>query len=57
MQDPFPHLAPVSTRLAATAVATDCLRPPTPPRFHYAARIWDGVKKSSALAEYSRLLA
>ncbi|KAM5209960.1 nonsense-mediated mRNA decay factor SMG9 isoform 2-T3 [Hipposideros larvatus] len=25
--------------------------------FHYAARIWDGVKKSSALAEYSRLLA
>lgn len=24
--------------------------------FHYAARIWDGVKKSSALAEYSRLL-
>lgn len=26
-------------------------------RFHYAARIWDGVKKSSALAEYSRLLA
>lgn len=25
-------------------------------RFHYAARIWDGVKKSSALAEYSRLL-
>lgn len=30
--------------------------PPTH-RFHYAARIWDGVKKSSALAEYSRLLA
>ncbi|MEJ1286269.1 hypothetical protein NN561_017275 [Cricetulus griseus] len=27
------------------------------PQFHYAARIWDGVKKSSALAEYSRLLA
>uniref|UniRef100_G3U280 Nonsense-mediated mRNA decay factor SMG9 n=1 Tax=Loxodonta africana TaxID=9785 RepID=G3U280_LOXAF len=26
-------------------------------RFHYAARIWDGVRKSSALAEYSRLLA
>jgi len=25
-------------------------------RFHYAARIWDGVKKSSALAEYGRLL-
>uniref|UniRef100_K7FMC6 SMG9 nonsense mediated mRNA decay factor n=1 Tax=Pelodiscus sinensis TaxID=13735 RepID=K7FMC6_PELSI len=25
--------------------------------FHYAARIWDGVKKSSALSEYSRLLA
>ncbi|XP_003817625.1 nonsense-mediated mRNA decay factor SMG9 [Pan paniscus] len=25
--------------------------------FHYAARIWDGVRKSSALAEYSRLLA
>lgn len=25
-------------------------------RFHYAARIWDGVKKSSALSEYSRLL-
>ncbi|KAK2511697.1 hypothetical protein Q9966_016588 [Columba livia] len=24
--------------------------------FHYAARIWDGVKKSSALAEYGRLL-
>lgn len=24
--------------------------------FHYAARIWDGVKKSSALSEYSRLL-
>lgn len=28
-----------------------------PLRFHYAARIWDGVKKSSALSEYSRLLA
>lgn len=26
-------------------------------RFHYAARIWDGVKKSSALSEYSRLLS
>ncbi|KAJ8287661.1 hypothetical protein COCON_G00003200 [Conger conger] len=25
--------------------------------FHYAARIWDGVKKSSALSEYSRLLS
>uniref|UniRef100_A0A8C8I7G5 Nonsense-mediated mRNA decay factor SMG9 n=1 Tax=Oncorhynchus tshawytscha TaxID=74940 RepID=A0A8C8I7G5_ONCTS len=25
--------------------------------FHYAARIWDGVKKSSALSEYSRLQA
>lgn len=25
-------------------------------RFHYAARIWDAVKKSSALSEYSRLL-
>ncbi|XP_061919183.1 nonsense-mediated mRNA decay factor SMG9 isoform X1 [Entelurus aequoreus] len=24
--------------------------------FHYAARIWDGVKKSTALSEYSRLL-
>ncbi|MGH0174308.1 UNVERIFIED_CONTAM: hypothetical protein FKN15_009394 [Acipenser sinensis] len=27
------------------------------PGFHYAARIWDGVKKSSALSEYSRLLS
>ncbi|XP_076826935.1 nonsense-mediated mRNA decay factor SMG9 isoform X1 [Brachyhypopomus gauderio] len=25
--------------------------------FHYAARIWDSVKKSSALSEYSRLLS
>ncbi|XP_059363784.1 nonsense-mediated mRNA decay factor SMG9-like [Carassius carassius] len=25
--------------------------------FHYAARIWDGVKKSSVLSEYSRLLS
>uniref|UniRef100_UPI00398E87F3 nonsense-mediated mRNA decay factor SMG9 n=1 Tax=Pristiophorus japonicus TaxID=55135 RepID=UPI00398E87F3 len=25
--------------------------------FHYAARIWDGVRKSSALSEYSRLLS
>ncbi|MBN3304513.1 nonsense-mediated mRNA decay factor SMG9 [Amia ocellicauda] len=25
--------------------------------FHYAARIWDGVKKSTALLEYSRLLS
>lgn len=46
----FPYIKEVYIHQRFTANCKNCCR------FHYASKVWEGVKKSSFFLEYSRLL-